>query len=258
MNLSRKLASSLFVAFFATIVACSSGDEHNHPAPDPQSDVETIVPASDATKNDLGVVEWRVTPGKVDHSFVVAGLDSAGETHAEVAMQIEARGQNAGVFTYDIKGPEAFTLRFQFEGETQTNNADEMAKAPRARAVFERMSADLGNVGATTTPTAALTTQSHVPATGSSGSSGGDLVRRGQRLNGEPTCLLDRSGNGCRGQLVQAVAGIVGTGICVLTAPATLGLQMAGCVAAGVATAGTIYAMTEAGCEQRPCSQRAK
>jgi hypothetical protein len=249
MFLSRKLVMrSSCLVLLGAIVACSSTEPAQ--SPDPASAADTVVAASEETRSALGVVEWRIGQGDGTKSLAAVGVGQDGSTVTDVGLWLESRGQNAGVITYDVKAPEALTLRFEIQsGGASAANLEDIAKAPRARAIIAQMGKDLQHADVQTPKSI---TQSVHPLLGPRSAFGQRLV------NSFSQCLVDSGGNGCKGQLLGTLAGVASTGVCLVSDGVTLGALTAACASSGIAAIGSWVSMNESGCAFRPCQSGPK
>jgi hypothetical protein len=242
-----RLSTSIILAFglvaTSVVVGCSSGDASSPPRPaDPPGASAT---ASEETTKAIGVVTWWVAPEAQGITHVI-GVDADGEKRADVVLGVESRGPNAAIFTYDVRAPEAATLRYEAKPEGGTADLAAFG-SPLARQTLQRLGADLEQRAQT--PASSLVTASYSTRP----LSGGFVGHPTTPLVGPPQCMLDKSGNGCVGQLVSTAGCIVATGICLIADGFTGGLITAACGAGAVSCAGSVVSMYESGCQLRDC-----
>lgn len=245
MHMSRKMVLAFALVTTSVVAGCSSETASAPRATNPPG---ASTAASAETTAQLGVVTWWVAPEEDGsaHLTHVIGVDEAGDTRAEVVLAVEPRDATSAIFTYDVRAPEAATLRYEARADGGTANLDAFA-SPRARQALERLGADLAHPAKAPASTLVKSSLSTRPL------SGGFVGHSSPVLAGPPQCLLDKGGNGCVGQLVGAAGCIVATGICLFADGFTGGLISAACGADAVSCAGSVVSMYESGCKLRDC-----
>lgn len=252
MKLRSTAVGSTFALVVAlAVVACSSGEEADT-ASKTGTPGDVVVAASDDTKTSLGVTEWHIATDDAG-DLVAAGYDADGQIVASVGSHATFHTKETATFALEVKAAESFTLRYDYAPGTVTSNAERMAaEAPTARAVLVQLASDVSRHEAEGTQ---LVGTSVRPLMGQgSGANGTRLVQPGQqRLVREGTCLLDSSGNGCVGNLVQFAGSLLGTAACLLSTPVTTAAGAVCVGAAGTAVVGMGISLYEQGCKPRPC-----
>ncbi len=246
MRMSAKTVLAFGLVTTSIVAGCSS---ETSPTPHAANPPGVSTAASEETTQQLGVVTWWVAPEDdgTTHATHAIGVDEAGGIRADVVMGVESQGPSAAVFTYDVRAPEAATLRYEAKAEGGTANLDAFA-SPVARRTLQRLGADLAHAGPAPASTLVKSSLSTRPL------SGGFIGHPTTTLVGPPQCLLDKSGNGCVGQLVSSAGCIVATGVCLIADGLSFGLLTAACGAGAVACAGSVISMYESGCKLRDCA----
>ena len=246
MRMSAKTVLAFGLVTTSVVAGCSSETSSTPHAVSPPG-VSTA--ASEETTQQLGVVTWWVAPEEdgTTHVTHAIGVDEAGDLRAEVVMGVESQGPSSAVFTYDVRAPEPATLRYEAKAEGGTANLDAFA-SPVARQTLQRLGADLAHAGQAPASTLVKSSLATRPL------SGGFIGHPTTALVGPPQCMLDKSGNGCVGQLVSAAGCIVATGICLIVDGFSGGLLTAACGAGAVSCVGSVMSMYEAGCKLRDCA----
>src|SRR4051812_29435027 len=87
---------SLGIAVFGATAACSSPEAEEKP-----SAAALVIPASAATKDELGVAEWQIVSADAT-GIALVGVDEHGTTRADLVMGFEQRGPRGGVLTANV------------------------------------------------------------------------------------------------------------------------------------------------------------
>lgn len=250
----RNLSAGVFVvAVVGSLAACAE-----EPPTETETKDDLAVPASLQTQKELGVTKWRVEPGDPGR-YWVGGVGTDGKLLVDVVIVNESTPER-GSIAYDVHGIATLHLTVAWNASHATSNVDDIPAADltAGRAVLARMQEDIGAPSRLTTPSAVSNQSLDGRVSPQGGHVGGPLVRRDtQQLVDRGTCLLDRSGQGCAGMVLSITGGLLAASACILTGGGAI-VGAAVCLATVQQAAGSVISAGEAGCKQRPCSQRVK